>query len=534
MEKTKVSGIRQGIEETKFFLERLYQIFYLIFKYSFKLKDAPEVRFRMFFEEAGGAFLKFGQILALRYDLLPYHYTKELLSLLSNVPQAPLHEMEAIFARDFGKRPQQFFLEFNEMPVATASIGQVYRARLQNGEQVAVKIKRPGVDRTFETDFALASFISGLVSIFNFLKIEQINDAVSEFIAWTRRELNFLNEGKNGNILCEHSKSHPRTIIPKIYLDISTENVLISQFMEDIISVDKIIKNLDENPNYRQELLEEYNIDLTQMAKYFIADGMRQYFIDGFFHADPHPANLFLGRNNTLGYFDFGIMGRASHRRSSLLKIVYGISQQDLFTASRNFFGYAKKMLEDEIKLFKQKDRVTYNKFIKAIEKVEEIIVDNFRVELEELFSPWYEAREKNIGEKDYEYKKSGSYVFSKMLFKAGKYDVSLPKEVIIFFRTVIVSDTVASKLDPNFDMIEAMKEFFKDHPVTEVEEQIKSRSHEEELEEDLDIVSHLNFDQLLELKAEEKERLGLARERLMEMVTYYAEEYSEVRQLLK
>lgn len=513
------------VKETALFLSRLIQIMVLIIRLGFLTQAPKEVRFRRFFEEAGGGFIKLGQILALRYDLLAPRYTRELLHLLSRVRPAPFAVMEAVFVAEMGVRPEKYFKRFGREPIASASISQVYRATLFTGEEVAVKIKRPGVDEAFATDFALTSFLAGLIGLFRLVRSINLEEAVAEFILWSRRELDFTFEADNAETLYRHSRRHPNTVVPRVYREHSTARVLVTEFMQDIFRLDRIIDGLDKNPNLRSDLLIRHRIDLTQMAYYFIIDGMRQYFIDGFFHADPHPANVFCQSDNRLGYFDFGIMGEADSRRLELLKIVHGITTHNLRAVSEAFLAYSKRSLNEEIELLRRYRRPDYARYERILNKIEEIIADNFQEELELILAPWYEPVPGTMV--------SASVIFSKLLLRAESYSVYVPREMMIFFRSLIIADMVAMKLEPEFNMIKAFKLFFREFPLERAEELILAKSHESELTGGIETVTDLEYEELMELKVAERERLNLAAERLADLILYYAENYEEVRKML-
>ena len=155
-----------NFEKSSLFCKRLFHVLKTAFKILFKSKLTRPQRLRLFFEESGGAFVKLGQILALRRDFLPAEYALELLKLLNNMPVAPFAEMHKIFMEDMGETVGEFFLSFDENPIGSASIAQVYKAVLRNsprfgeagGEKVAVKIRRPVAEKVFEADFLIISF----------------------------------------------------------------------------------------------------------------------------------------------------------------------------------------------------------------------------------------------------------------------------------------------------------------------------------------------------------------------------------------
>lgn len=504
------------------FISRLGQLVSLVGRLAFFTPGSREIRFRLFFELAGGGFIKLGQILSLRYDLLPESYTSELLHLLSRVEVIPFTEMEKVFWEEMGSRPESYFKKFNPRPIASASISQVYRATLWSGEEVAVKIKRPNIDQVFATDFALASFLAGFIGMLGVVKSINLEEAVTEFILWTKRELDFTFEAKNSAVLREHSVRHPNTVIPKTFVDISTSRVLITEYMEKIHRLDTVLEKMAKNPNYREDLLRSERIDLSQMAYYFILDGMRQYFIDGFFHADPHPANVFLLSDNRLGYFDFGIMGEVDTKRLELLKIMHAIANHNLHAVSGLFLSHSKRSLEKELELFKRHKGSEYAHYEKIFGKIEEIMVGNFRDELEVLFAPWYEGEQV-----------SAANIFSRLLLRAENYSVYVPREMVIFFRSLVIAEMVAMKLDPNFQMIKAFRLFFREFPLERATELINSQSHERELAPTIEPLIDLEYEDLMELRAAERERLGAMADRLSDLILYYAEHYEEVRKML-
>lgn len=508
------------------FLGRFWFLTKLSFQLYFNNKLRPEEKFRLFFERAGGAFIKLGQILSMRYDLLPTSYTVELIKLLATVEIVPFSEMEKVFIDEQGSRPEEIFRRFDIEPIASASIAQVYYAVTRDGKEVAVKIARPGIDKIFETDFALASFVGGVIGIFNILKAVNINDVVDEFVTWTRRELDFTIEANNNLALSDHSTRHPNTIIPKVYPELSTKRVLVSEFMRDVFRVDDVINRKVVNPNFETDLLVHHRTDLRDMSYYFLVDGMRQYFIDGFFHADPHPGNIFLLSDNRLGYFDFGIMGEAGVNRLELLRVIHGLVEGDLAKVSRSFTEFSKDSLQDDLEIFRRFRKLDYRRYEKVINKIEELILSEFQADLEDVFAPWYDkrARDKNP---------SSSEIFAKLVKKVEKYSVYMPKEMIIFFRTLAIADMVCLALNPDFDMIKGFRLFFKEFPLNKAEEIILSGSHEKEISKKIIPVDEEDYELAAERRAEELERLNIATERLIEMASYYAERYPEVRKML-
>jgi len=537
------------LSRAKKFISRLADLFGIIctciFSKSITEGDGTfviltkEKRFKLFFERAGGGFVKLGQILSMRQDFLPPEYTEELLGLLSSVPVTDWSEMAEVFRQELGERPETFFKEIETEPIASASIGQVYRAKMKDDSIVAVKIRRPKVLDAFENDFILAGFLGELVGVFTFIKAMPVQDVIAEFIVSTRAELDFRNEAKNAAILGSHSEYHPDVIIPRPYLEHSSEQVLIMEFLSDITTAEKALKLLGEDQNYRHNLKKTERIDLDESAYLFVIDGIRQYFIDGFFHADPHPGNVFFMSDNRIGFFDFGLIGRAGKKRDVGARILYSIAHRDIYSTSKYFLSYAKESFEKELALYRQAGKALDEKYDAVLQKIEEIMIDNFALDLEEILTPWYEAVDAGVeGELDMKSlrKKSASIVLSKIINMSLKYDITLPKEMILFFRSLSIADMVALRLNPHFDMMKAIQRFFHEHPLSTVEDLIKSGEHETAIESNGEIATMTgqSYEGLMELRLQDEERLQVARERLAELVDRYAEEYEEVRALLK
>src|SRR3989338_7377528 len=278
------------------FCERLFHILKTAFKILVKPKLTRPQRLKLFFEESGGAFIKLGQILALRRDFLPADYTLELLKLLNNMPVAPFVEIHKIFMEDIGETAGKFFKSFDENPIGSASIAQVYKAVLKDsphgeagGSEVAVKIRRPGIEKVFEADFLIISFLASLIDLFNLTSSLSVKEVSYDFIRWTKRELDFRHESNNAMAFLKYSQRTPATVIPKQYQEYTSARSLIQEFISDGVSVFDVVLG-----KYGPEQLMEKGINPDQMALYLIKDAMRQYFINGFFHADAHPANLAL------------------------------------------------------------------------------------------------------------------------------------------------------------------------------------------------------------------------------------------------
>jgi len=536
------------IDRTARFIARLLQILREIVVLSFSASSFVDgrkvhlngpLRLRLFLERVGGAFIKLGQVLALRQDFVPIRYTEELLKLLSNVPEASWTEIEAVFVSAHGRTPKEYFRDFDTQAIASASIGQVYRAMLEDGTPVAVKIRRPGVMELFETDFLLASFLGEIFGILTFTKSLPIHDVVAEFITTSRIELDFRNEAENGSILRKHAEGHQGIVLPKIFEEHTTECVLVSEFLDRIVTAEAALRGIENKKDFKVLLKRESGIDIDKVVSRFIIDGLRQYLIDGFFHADPHPGNIFMLSEDRIGYFDFGMVGRAGEKRIHVLHIIHAIANKDHLTISSRFLEFAKSIFEEEIAVYRRSGKKLDEEVEEAIQKIQEIMIDNFALEVETILAPWYAAVEKmtplNTNTTILQRAKSSSNVFMRIIAMAQGYGVTMPREVVMFFRSISIADLVALRLNPRFDIIQAIHTFFHEYPLLEAERIINERTHEKEIESigTLDTVVP-SMEIAAEIKAIEQERIHVARERLVELIAGYSEIYPEVRDVFK
>ncbi|MBI4691970.1 MAG: AarF/ABC1/UbiB kinase family protein [Candidatus Terrybacteria bacterium] len=501
------------------FLKRLLELNWLFFSVLFNFKLTGPVRLRIFFEQAGGAFVKLGQILALRQDFLPLPYIAELLNLRNKSLEAMPEEIEKVFLEETGRSIKDFFLEFNPQPVASGSISQVYCAKLPDGAEVAVKIQRPKIKEIFETDFILICFFTGVFDFFRLFSNRWLSEIIPEFVSWTRRDLDFTNEAKNAASLYEHSKYHLQTVIPKQYLKLTTPRVLIQEFIIDgIFANDILMKKITE------EQLIEKDINCGELVNYLLKDQMRQYFIDGFFHADPHPANLIFLPGNKLVYLNFGIVGEAMKQDDRLLflRAFYGMAKKDVDFLSRNFFEFGQKVFREEIDFFLQADLRKKEAVDKIIGKIKEIIFNDFRKKMEEIMNPWFEAIDKT------------NTPFLKIMRLADEYSVPFPREMILFFRSLSILDTLALQLSPDFDMIKALNLFFDDYPLEKAEELIKKGVHEKEAGDKIIPMTDVDWEFFKETSVIQKEKILAAKERMMNLILYYADKHEEIRSMIK
>ncbi|MBP7474827.1 MAG: AarF/ABC1/UbiB kinase family protein [Pyrinomonadaceae bacterium] len=246
----------------------------------------------------GPTFIKIGQSMGTRADLLPLPFVKELGMLVDQVPPFPNDVAFAIIEKELGKKINEVYAEFELEPVAAASLGQVYRARLHSGEEVAVKVQRPNLDATIKGDIIILKKVANFAE--RFPQLSENADwpgMLREFDVTVHEEMDYTAEGHNADRFRENFKNWSNIHVPKIYWNASTRKVLTMEFIHGT-------KVTDLEEQTRRD------IDPAKVNRLLIKTYLKQLLEDGFFHADPHPGNLLVMPDGRLAFFDFGMVGR--------------------------------------------------------------------------------------------------------------------------------------------------------------------------------------------------------------------------------
>jgi ubiquinone biosynthesis protein len=259
----------------------------------------PE-RLRLVFEELGPTFIKLGQLLSTRPDLIPAEYLDELAKLQDDIPPFSVDEVRSIFRDELGCLPDDLFHYFDSEPLAAASIGQVHRARLDDGAEVVVKVQRPGIENIIAVDLEILAHIADLMEQY----LEEVQGhrpsaIVHEFARSLSREIDFAIELANIQRFARQFEGNPAIYVPLVYPELSTDRILVMEYIVGIKS--SLVDDLREQ-GYDLVLIAERGANLV----------MEQIFVHGFFHADPHPGNIFILPDNVICFIDFGQMGRLS------------------------------------------------------------------------------------------------------------------------------------------------------------------------------------------------------------------------------
>src|SRR5262249_48624758 len=266
---------------------------------------------RLVLQKAGGTFVKIGQQLAMRVDLLPGEYCAELSKMLDRMPAFPLEEALATVERATGKPWQEGFAVFDPEPVGSASIACAYQATLKNGTKVAVKIRRPGIGEMFMADFRVLDWLLGLAEFLAFVRpgfTIGFRRALRETLL---EELDFRKEAHFQDIFRRHARRHAKKhffTAPRVYFDLSSDEVLVQEFVSGMW-LWEVIAAIEQNDPEGLKMMRELDIDPKVVARRILWAEFWSTNEELFFHADPHPANIAIGPGGSVTFIDFGSCG---------------------------------------------------------------------------------------------------------------------------------------------------------------------------------------------------------------------------------
>jgi len=373
-------------------------------------------RLRMALEELGGTFVKIGQILSVRPDIVPLDVCDELRKLQNEVPPAPFDKIEPIFNEMYGVPIDDVFTKFDRTPIAAASLAQVYRATTKDGAEVAVKVLRPNIRQQIENDISLMRQIAAIGENYSSL-ISDINPLtfVDEFARSLRRETDLVWERRNIERFASLCEGDETVHIPKVYPKLSGKNVLVMEFIDGISTsdVDKL-----RDAGLSPEIIAQRGARLI----------VRSIFDFGFFHADPHPGNIFVLPGNVIAPLDYGMVGFVDDEmRETLFDMVSGIVNEN------------------------------ENRFIRGLESIcelpDDIQLPVLKRDISDLIQKYYgiELQYLNIEE-------IGEDIFA--LFRRHK--IRLPADLSLLAKALITVEGLGKALDPNFNSVEFLQPFVK------------------------------------------------------------------------
>lgn len=377
----------------------------------------PE-RLRLLFEELGGTFIKFGQMLALQPDILPPAYCNALFNLLDRVPPFSFEEVEEVLAAELGAGPAELFDGFERRPLAAASIGQVHVAYL-DGEKVAVKVQRPSAAADFAGDVRLMKLAMAAIRRLRLRRLEWLVEPMGEFVAWTEEELDYRREARYMEELARNGRGQPYQRIPRLHR--VTRRVLVMDFFQGSTVLD-YLRAVESRDEVTLRRLHSAGFDHDIFAAHVVDNFLEQAFVHGVFHADLHPANLMILPGNVVGYLDFGITGGLSpFARRKMLAMTLAHASGDLDTMSEALF---------------------------EVSATAEGSAERYREGLERLAEDWYTP-----GDGVLHLKKSFTEVMLEMLQLSKATSVWPEREVIKYFRSSIAIDGLIARFAPGLDL---------------------------------------------------------------------------------
>ena len=365
------------------------------------------VRLRRALEALGPLFVKFGQVLSTRRDLLPLDIADELAKLQDQVPPFPSDEVIATLQRVYGRAVDDVFRRFDREPIASASVAQVHLAELPDGTEVAVKVLRPGIARVIGHDLALmhagATLVERLWADGKRLKPHAV---VAEFAKHLDNELDLMREAANASQLRRNFEGSALLIVPEVHWDYCAEEVMVMQRMHG-------------TPVNQKAALEAQGVDIPRLARAGVEIFFTQVFRDGFFHADMHPGNIFVTPEGRYIALDFGIMGT--------------LTEIDKHYLAQNFLGFFRR---------------DYHRV--ALAHIEsgwappETRVDEFEAAIRAVCEPVFDRPLKDI---------SFGRVLLRLFQASRRFNIEVQPQLVLLQKTLLNIEGLGRQLDPNLDL---------------------------------------------------------------------------------
>lgn len=281
-------------------------------------------RFRMMLAELGPTFVKLGQVLSTRGDLLPADFIEELSTLQDKVPPFGMEDVRKQVQEAFGRPLEELFRDFDETPIAAASMAQVHKATTHDGVGVVVKVQRPGITERMRADLSVLHGIArALEAVIEEVSITSPTTIIEEFDKAVHEELDFLNEASNVRAFMRAHENHPTVRIPKVYDELTGRTVLTLEFLD--------------GPKLSNAQLDEAG--KKKLANIILEEAFKQLFEDGLFHGDPHPGNLLILEGPVLALIDFGLVGRVTHQmQEALISLILAVALKDSESVARQLY----------------------------------------------------------------------------------------------------------------------------------------------------------------------------------------------------
>lgn len=376
-----------------------------------KSPSAPE-QLRKAFAELGPSFIKLAQILSTRPDLITPRFADEFKKLQDRVPPFPAEEAFSIIEDETGKKIDEIFSAFDRVPIAAASIAQVFQGKLLDGRDVIIKVQRPRIREQIETDIDILMYAAGLLEKYlpesNFFNPTGI---VEEFSKTVKKELDFIEESRNCMRFKKNFENIPDVHIPDIFSGFTTSKIIVMERIEGV-RIDDI------------EGIVKLGLDRPKLAKAGVNAYFKMTLEDGFFHADPHAGNIFAMPSGQIGFMDFGIVGKVS------LELRETMANTFLALINRDF----DRLIDQYIELGLVPEHVDLDAFRKE-----------FKADLSDFLEPLYGMTIKDINFAEY---------LDTVTHLAIKHKMKIPSDLLLINKAMLILENIGRELDPDFDFI--------------------------------------------------------------------------------
>ncbi|MCB0403980.1 MAG: AarF/ABC1/UbiB kinase family protein [Bdellovibrionales bacterium] len=374
---------------------------------DFQQLPIPE-RLRLAFEKLGPSFVKFGQLLATRPDLIPDAYVEEFQKLQDRVSTVPFDEIRKQIESELGQKVEDSFESIDQAPLAAASIAQVHSAVLKTGERVVIKVQRPGIDKTVSNDISILRGLAVLMERYlPETKLFNPTGMVDEFFRSIHQELDFHVEANNIRKIKKNLVGMKQVAIPVVYGDLSTARILVLERFEGVRFSDR-------------EAILAGNIKPAEIIETGCDAFFHMVLQDGIFHGDLHAGNLFVLKDGRIGIIDFGMVGRLSKRiKESVTTMFIAIMDEDYESLASEYTYISHMTGESDLNRL-QKD-------------------------LMDLISPYIGMAigEVNIG-----------HILMRSTAVAAQHNLRVPRELMLLFKAIVTIEGLGKKLDPTFDLL--------------------------------------------------------------------------------
>ncbi|NCR75521.1 MAG: AarF/ABC1/UbiB kinase family protein [Microcystis aeruginosa K13-06] len=363
----------------------------------------------------GPTFIKIGQSLSTRADLIPLEYIEQLTQLQDRVPEFNSQEAIRVIETELGQPLDNLFESFTVSPLACASLGQVHRARLLSGEEVVIKVQRPNLEGLFNLDFELLHRLTRWLNIFPVVKKYNLEAIYQEFFELLFQEIDYIHEGKNADRFRENFKNYPQVKVPLVYWQYTTRRVLTLEYVPGIKVDDR-------------ETLLANGINVDGIIQLGICSYLKQLLQDGFFQSDPHPGNMAVSQEGELIFYDFGTMFELkSVAKDQMIETFFAILRKDTETVLKTlmYMGLIEPVVE-----------------LQPVRNIVQFLLDEFR--------------DKPVDVKAFEQISDQVY----LMFKQQPF--RLPPQMTFIIKSVTTLDGIARSLDPQYNLLAASQPFVK------------------------------------------------------------------------